>query len=326
MKNPVKVAITGSAGNVGYALAFRIAAGDMFGPNQSVELRFVEVKSSEKAIAGVMMELEDCAFQNLHKMSYTLDPARGFQDVDYALLIGAKPRSQGMERKDLLRINSKIFQYQGCALNESASRDVRVVIVGNPANTNTLVAIKAAKDLPPTSFSCLLRLDHNRAISILAKHLKCSTNAVRQLTVWGNHSATQFPDIQHCRVNDRPVIELLEDNWRSEIFVPHVQQRGVQVIEARGKSSAASAANAIIDHVKLLRNGTRANDWTSMGILSDGSYGIDSDIVFSYPVTTLRNAYQTVSNLTLDTYSQEMLKISEKELQEERAAIINLLK
>lgn len=326
MKKPIKIALTGSAGNIGYALAFRIASGEAFGAGQPVELRLIDIKSSEKAITGMMMELEDCAFTDLHEMHCSFDPTEGFQDVDYALLAGARPRVQGMQRKDLLRVNSEIFRLQGQALNESASRDVRVVVVGNPANTNTLVAIKAAQDLPPTSFSCLLRLDHNRAASALAQHLGCPVGTIRRLTVWGNHSATQFPDLQHCTAGGRPVIQLVDDNWRREVFVPHVQQRGAQVIMARGKSSAASAANAIIDHLKVLYEGTHKDDWTSMGVLSDGSYGISPDIIFSYPVTIKSRSYKIISDLKLDAYSQKMLKVTEKELLGERAMVLALLR
>ena len=326
MKKPIKIAITGSGGNIGYALVFRIATGEVFGPDQAVDFSFVEIKSSIKNVEGLMFELEDCASPIVHDMKSTLDVHEGFRDVDYAILIGAKPRGPGMERKDLLQVNGEIFKTQGRALNEAASRNARVVVVGNPVNTNTLIAIKNAPELPASSFSCLLRLDHNRAVGMLARKLGCAPDEIRKVTVWGNHSSTQFPDLQHCEAAGRQVIGLVDDEWRKHTFVPEIQQRGARIIQARKASSAASAASAIIDHVKTLRRGTAENDWTSMGVLADGDYGIKPGIVFSYPVTTRSNTQKIVQGLKLDDYSREMIRISEAELCEEREAVKQLLK
>ena len=326
MKKPIKIAITGSTGNISYSLIYRIASGAIFGPDQPVELSFVEIKSSENVLYGVMMELEDCASSLLHAMHYSFDLKKGFRDADFIILIGARPRTQGMERSHLLTINTEIFYKQGLALNESVSSDAHVIVVGNPTNTNMLVAMHAAKDLPAQCFSCLMRLDHNRTQAMLAKKLKVLPNAITNITIWGNHSAKQFPDIDYCKVNGKPVLDFIDHEWQVNELIPTVQQRGAKIIEVRGKSSAASAANAVIDHIKTLYHGTAQGDWTSMGVLSDGSYGVPEGIVFSYPVTTKNNTYEIVPDLNISSYSKRMLQENIAELQAERDLVKELLK
>ncbi len=325
MKKPIRIAVTGAGGAIGYALIFRIASGDMLGPQQPVILHLLEIEAGRNSVEAAMMELEDCAFPLLHGFSAFFDPRRGFADVNYAILVGARPRSKGMERRDLLHANGEIFSAQGRALNEVAARDVRVVVVGNPANTNALIAMRNSPDLNPSQFTCMLRLDHNRAIAMLAKHLQCPTGDIRNMTVWGNHSSTQFPDLSHCKVREEPALELVDPDWFENEFIPAVQQRGARVIEARGASSAASAASAAIDHVRTWALGTPENDWTSMGVLSDGGYGVEPGLMFSHPVTMENGDWQIVEGLELDEFARDRLARTNHELCEERDAVAALI-
>ncbi|MCU7933094.1 MAG: malate dehydrogenase [Candidatus Thiodiazotropha sp. (ex Codakia rugifera)] len=325
MKPAVNVTITGAAGNIGYALAFRVASGDMFGPDQPVILRLLEIPQALSSLKGVGMELEDCAFPLLHEIVLTDDPSVAFGETNYAILIGAKPRGKGMERKDLITENAKIFSTQGKIINDHASRDVRVLVVGNPANTNALIASANAPDLQRKQFTAMTRLDHNRALGQLAIKTKSRVADIKQVTIWGNHSSTQFPHIDNCLVNGQPVYDLVERDWAIDEFVPRIQRRGAEVIEARGLSSAASAADAIVDHVHDWVLGTPDGDWVSMAIPSDGSYGIDDGLVYSYPVTCKNGEFEIVQGLELDELSVSRLKLSEKELLEERSIIQDLL-
>lgn len=324
MKKPLKVAVSGAAGNIAYALLFRIAAGEMFGPDQPIELQLLEVPADDKRLDGLVMELEDCASPLLRRVRYDFDAREAFADADWALLIGAKPRGPGMERKDLLATNGAIFQEQGRALNECASRDARVVVVGNPANTNALIAAHHAPNLAPAQFSAMLRLDHNRAVSLLRR--KTGGAEVRKMAVWGNHSTTQFPDLSHCEVDGKPALERVERRWFEDDFVPAVQQRGARVIERRGASSAASAAAALIGHVRdWARGDAPGGDWTSMGVVSQGDYGVSPGLVFSYPVVVGGGRWEVAGGLELDEYQRGRLQATEKELLEERDAIRDLL-
>lgn len=325
MKPAVKVTITGAAGHIGYALVFRIASGAMFGQDQPVILRLLEIPQSMSSLNGVGMELEDCAFPLLHDIVLTDDPAIGFRGTDYAILIGAKPRSKGMERKDLITENAKIFSHQGKAINDHASSDVRVLVVGNPANTNALIASSNAPDLDRRQFTAMTRLDHNRALGQLANKTNSLVADINRMTIWGNHSMTQYPHIDNCLVNGKPVYELVSRDWAIDHFIPRIQRRGAEIIEARGLSSAASAADAVVDHVHDWAIGTRDGDWVSMAVHSDGSYGIEEGIVFSHPVTCKAGNYEIVQGLELDELSISRLKASEKELREERAIIEDLL-
>jgi malate dehydrogenase len=325
MKPAVKVTVTGAAGHIGYALLFRIASGAMFGQEQPVILRLLEIPQSMSALSGVRMELEDCAFPLLYDIVTTDNPAIGFRDTDYAILVGAKPRSKGMERKDLITENAKIFATQGRAINDHASSDVRVLVVGNPANTNAMIAAANAPDLDRSQFTAMTRLDHNRALGQLANKTNTRVADITHMTVWGNHSLTQYPHIDNCLVDGKPVFDLVTRDWAIDHFIPKVQRRGAEVIEARGLSSAASAADAIVDHVHDWALGTREGDWTSMSIHSDGSYGVEEGLVFSYPVTCKEGQYEIVQGLELDAFSVERIKASEKELREERAIIEDLL-
>ncbi|MCU7847545.1 MAG: malate dehydrogenase [Candidatus Thiodiazotropha sp. (ex Lucinoma kastoroae)] len=325
MKPAVKVTITGAAGNIGYALAFRVASGDMFGPDQPVILRLLEIPQALSSLRGVGMELEDCAFPLLHDIVLTDDPSVAFAETNYAILIGAKPRGKGMERKDLITENAKIFSTQGKIINDHASRDVRVLVVGNPANTNALIASANAPDLHRKQFTAMTRLDHNRALGQLAIKTNSRVADIKQVTIWGNHSSTQFPHIDNCLVNGQPVYDLVERDWAIDEFVPRIQRRGAEVIEARGLSSAASAADAIVDHVHDWVLGTPDGDWVSMAIPSDGSYGIDKGLVYSYPVTCKNGEFEIVQGLELDELSVSRLRLSEKELLEERSIIQDLL-
>ncbi|MBC6413681.1 MAG: malate dehydrogenase [Chromatiales bacterium] len=318
----IKVAITGAAGNIGYALAFRIASGAMLGA-QPIALNLIEVKQAEKQLDGVLMELDDCAFPLLTNCLSTSNIEEGMADVDVAILVGAKPRSAGMERKDLLKDNGEIFKHQGQVLNAVASKDVKVLVVGNPANTNALIASHHAPNLAATQFSCMTRLDHNRALTMIAKKHNKAVGQIKKMTIWGNHSATQFPDPLHCEIDDTR-IELDED-WMHQEFIPAVQQRGAKVIEARGASSAGSAANAIVNHIHDWLLGTPAGDWVSMGVVADGSYGITPGIVYSFPVTTNNGQWHIVQDLPLNDYERKMMVATEKELCEERAAVQHLL-
>lgn len=325
MKKPARVAITGTAGNIGYALAFRIAAGDMLGPDQPVILQLIEIEPALKALQGVEMELRDCAFPLLDDVITTADTNEGFDGVDYVMLVGSKPRGPGMERADLLSANGKIFGPQGKAINDQASPDVKVIVVGNPANTNALIAAANAPDLDPRQFTCMMRLDHNRALSQLAQKTDTHVNNIQHMIVWGNHSASQYPDISHCTVNGKPAKELVAQDWYRDDFMPTVQQRGAAIIKARGASSAASAASAAIDHIKTWVHGTPKDDWVSMGIPSDGSYGIKPGILYSYPVICADGHYKIVQDLAVDDFSAEKMQATERELREERKAVEDLL-
>lgn len=297
----------------------------MLGPDQPVILHLLEIEAARKSVEALLMEIEDCAFPLLHDTAaFFDDPRKGFTDADYALLVGSRPRGKSMERKDLLHVNGEIFGFQGRALNEAASRNVRVVVVGNPANTNALIALHNAPDLSPSQFTCMLRLDHNRAAALLAKRLRRPVTEVSRLTVWGNHSSTQFPDLSHCRVGDSPALELTGRPWFEDEFIPTVQQRGTRVIEARGASSAASAASAVVDHVRTWTFGTPESDWTSMGVFA-GDYGVEPGVMFSYPVTTKDGEWRIVSGLELDEFARAKIKATERELREERDAVATLL-
>ena len=326
MKNPVRVTITGAAGNIGYALAFRIAAGDMLGPDQPVILQLLEITPALGALQGVVMELNDCAFPLLAGVVATDDASVAFKDTDYALLVGARPRGPGMERKDLLTANGAIFGPQGKALNDHASRDVKVLVVGNPANTNALIAQAAAPDLNPRNFTAMTRLDHNRALSQLAEKTGTHTTDVAKMIIWGNHSSTQYPDISHATVKGKAAKGLVDDTWYKDTFIPVVQQRGAAIIKARGASSAASAASAAIDHMRTWALGTDGDDWVSMGVPSDGSYGIAPGIIYSYPCRCKNGDYEIVQGLEIDAFSREKMDATAAELREERAAIEHLLK
>ena len=326
MKNPVRVTITGAAGNIGYALAFRVAAGDMLGPDQPVILQLLEITPALDALKGVAMELNDCAFPLLRSLVTTDDANVAFKDCDYALLVGARPRGPGMERKDLLAANGAIFGPQGKALNDHASRHVKVLVVGNPANTNALIAQAAAPDLNPRNFTAMTRLDHNRALSQLAEKTGTHSTDIAKMTIWGNHSSTQYPDISHATVKGKAAKDLVEDSWYKNTFIPVVQQRGAAIIKARGASSAASAASAAIDHMRTWALGTDGDDWVSMGVPSDGSYGIAPGIIYSYPCRCKNGDYEIVQGLEIDAFSREKMDATERELREERAAVENLLK
>ncbi|HEX5789327.1 MAG TPA: malate dehydrogenase [Woeseiaceae bacterium] len=325
MKPPVRITITGAAGQIGYQLAFRIASGQMLGSDQPVILKLLEITPALPALKGVVMELDDCAFRTLAGVVSTDDPEVAFGDADYALLVGARPRGPGMERKDLLEANAKIFSVQGKALNDNASRDVRVLVVGNPANTNALIASSNAPDLDPRRFTAMMRLDHNRALAQLAAKTGTHVNDIRKMTIWGNHSATQYPDVSHATVNGKAASSLVDREWVQESFIPVVQQRGAKIIEARGASSAASAASAAIDHMHDWALGTPDDDWTSMAVPADGSYGVESGIIYSFPVRCRGGEYRIVTDLEIDEFSRGRMQATEKELREERAAIESLL-
>ena len=326
-KKPVRVAVTGAAGQIGYALLFRIASGQMLGPDQPVILQLLEIpdEKAQKALGGVMMELEDCAFPLLAGMQAHSDPVAGFKDTDYALLVGARPRGPGMERKDLLAANAQIFTAQGRALNASASRDVRVLVVGNPANTNAYIAMKSAPELPRRHFTAMLRLDHNRALSQVAAKAGLPVTAVEKMTVWGNHSPTMYADYRFATADCKNVKEMIGDEaWNTDTFLPTVGKRGAAVIAARGLSSAASAANAAIDHMHDWALGTNGR-WVTMGIASDGDYGIPKDVIFGFPVTCEGGNYQLVEGLHIDAFSQSCIDKTLAELLEEQAGVKHLL-
>ncbi|HZD54311.1 MAG TPA: malate dehydrogenase [Woeseiaceae bacterium] len=325
MNPPARLTITGAAGQIGYQLAFRIASGQMLGGDTPVILHLLEIPQALPALQGVVMELYDCAFPMLADLVATDDPALAFTDSDYALLVGARPRGPGMERKDLLQANAKIFSAQGKAINEHASRDVRVLVVGNPANTNALITQANAPDIDPTRITAMTRLDHNRALAQLAAKTGRHVTDIRQVTIWGNHSATQYPDLDHATVAGRPARELVDASWIVDELIPLVQQRGAAVIKARGASSAASAASAAIDHVRDWVLGSPDDDWVSMAVPADGSYGIGEGVVYSFPVRCRDGAYEIVSGLEISDFSRERMRATERELQEERAAIEELL-
>jgi len=327
MKKPMRVAVTGAAGQIGYSLLFRIASGEMLGKDQPVILQLLEIpdEKAQKALKGVMMELDDCAFPLLQSMVPASDPKVAFKDVDVALLVGARPRGPGMERKDLLEANGAIFVPQGKALNEVASRDVKVLVVGNPANTNSLIAMRNAPDLKPSQFTAMMRLDHNRALTQVAQKTGKPVTSVKKMSIWGNHSATQYPDVFHAEVDGQNAARLINDQaWIEGTFIPTVQKRGAAIIEARGLSSAASAANAAIDHVRDWVLGT--NEWVSMGVPSDGSYGIPEGLMFGFPCTTAGGKYAIVKGVEHNDFAKGKIAATQKELQEERAAIEHLLK
>ena len=321
----VNVAITGSAGQIGYALAFRVAAGAALGPDTRVNLHLLEITPALGALQGVVMELNDCAFPTLGRVVATDDPRVAFRDCEVAFLVGARPRGPGMERKDLLLANAQIFSAQGKALNEVADRGVKVLVVGNPANTNALIAQANARDLDPRNFTAMTRLDHNRALAQLAEKTASHVSDIRRMTIWGNHSSTQYPDLSYAEVGGRPAKSLVDASWITGTFIPLVQQRGAAVIKARGASSAASAASAAIDHVHTWVHGTPAGDWVSMGVPADGSYGIAAGVVFSYPVTVSNGAYRIVPGLAPDEFSRQRLEATHAELREEREGVKNLL-
>jgi len=325
MKTPVRVTITGAAGQIGYQLAFRIASGQMLGPDQPVILQMLEIPPALPALQGVMMELDDCAFSTLAGLVGTDDPNVAFKDSDYALLVGARPRGPGMERKDLLEANAAIFSVQGKAMNDHASRDIRVLVVGNPANTNALIASSNAPDIPAGNFTAMTRLDHNRAMAQLATKTDSHVNDITCMTIWGNHSATQYPDVNHASVSGSKATDLVDQNWLVQDFIPVVQQRGAAIIKARGASSAASAASAAINHMHDWALGTPDGDWVSMAIPADGSYGIEPGIIYSYPVRCSGGQYEIVQGLPVDDFSRERMNATETELREERAAIEELL-
>jgi len=327
MKTPVRVAVTGAAGQIGYSLLFRIASGEMLGKDQPVILQLLEVPVDkvQAALKGVMMELEDCAFPLLAGMSGSGDPKAAFKDADIAMLVGAKPRGPGMERKDLLLENAKIFIEQGKALDAAASRHIKVLVVGNPANTNAYIAMKSAPSLPKTAFTAMLRLDHNRALSQVAARAKVPVGKIEKMVVWGNHSPTMYADYRFATVDGKPVKDLIGDeNWNRTVFLPTVGKRGAAIIEARGLSSAASAANAAIDHVRDWVLGSHGK-WVTMGIASDGSYGIPQDVMYGFPVTTEGGAITMVRDLPIDDFSRERMNATLKELEEERAGVASLL-
>ena len=326
MKNPVRVAITGAAGQIGYSLLFRIASGQMLGPDQPVILHLLDITPSLPTAGGVVMELEDCAFPLLAGVVVTDDPKVAFRDVSFALLVGARPRSKGMERKDLLEANGAIFTTQGKALNEVAARDVRILVVGNPANTNAYIAMRNAPDLPAANFTAMMRLDHNRALSQIAARTAKPVDAVRKMTIWGNHSATQYPDLYSAEIDGKSVSGLIDDQgWIEQTFIPTVQKRGAAIIEARGLSSAASAANAAIDHIRDWVHGTRDGDWITMGIPADGSYGIPEGCLYGYPVTCHNGKYQIVKGIAVSEFSRARMDATHRELLEERDAVRHLL-
>ena len=326
-KPPIRVVVTGAAGQIGYSLLFRIAAGNMLGPDQPVILQLLEIpdEKAQKALKGVMMELDDCAFPLLQGMVAASDPVVAFKDVEVALLVGARPRGPGMERKDLLEANGKIFAPQGQALDRVAKRNVKVLVVGNPANTNGLIAMNNAPSLRPQQFTGMMRLDHNRAASQLAQKIGKPVSALRKVTVWGNHSATQYPDVFQVETEGKKVWPMINDQaWLENTFIPAVQKRGAAIIEARGLSSAASAANAAIDHIRDWVHGTKDGDWVTMGVPSDGSYGIPEGVIYGYPVTTRGGEYQVVKGIEISEFSRKRMDATLKELHEERDGVKHL--
>ena len=326
MKKPVRVTVTGAAGQIGYALLYRIASGEMLGPDQPVILQLLEVASAMKALEGVAMEIDDCAFPLAAGYVLTDDINTAFRNTNYALLVGAKPRGPGMERSDLLEANGGIFKVQGKALNDHASRDVKVVVVGNPANTNAHTAMKSAPDLDPLNFSAMTRLDHNRALAMVARKINVQVSAIRKMTIWGNHSTTQYPDISNATAAGKPLRDMVDRVWYENEFIPRVAKRGAEIISARGASSAASAANAAISHIRDWVLGTPAGDWTSMVVASDGSYGIPEGLMYSFPATCKNGNYQIVQGLHIDDFSNAKMAATQKELEEERDAVAKILK
>ncbi|BAP14171.1 MAG: malate dehydrogenase [Alcanivorax borkumensis] len=325
MKAPVRVAVTGAAGQISYSLLFRIASGDMLGKDQPVILQLLEITPALEALNGVIMELEDCAFPLVAGITGTDDANVAFKDADYALLVGARPRGPGMERKDLLEANAAIFSAQGKAINDNASKGIKVLVVGNPANTNALIAQRNAPDIDPRQFTAMTRLDHNRAMAQLANKLGKTVNDVKKMLIWGNHSSTQYPDLHHCEVDGKVAIDQVEQDWYENDYIPTVQQRGAAIIKARGASSAASAANAAVDHMRSWALGTDEGDWVSMGIYSDGSYGIQEGLIYSFPCTCKNGDWTIVQGLEVNDFSRGKMQATEQELAEERDAVSHLL-
>lgn len=325
MKKPVTVTITGAAGNIGYALAFRVASGQMLGADQPINLNLLEIPAAQAAVQGVVMELNDCAFPTLNKITASDDARVAFKDCNFALLVGARPRGPGMERKDLLLENAKIFSVQGKALDAVASRDVRVLVVGNPANTNSLIAQRNAPSLAPGQFTAMTRLDHNRGLAQLTEKSGAPISEVKKVIIWGNHSATQYPDLHHATVGNKPALSVVNETWFKDSFIPTVQQRGAAIIKARGTSSAASAAAAALDHMHDWVLGTAAGDWVSMAVPSDGSYGIAAGVIYSYPVTCQGGAYQIVQGLEINEFSRTKMDATHRELLEERDGVKELI-
>ena len=325
MKNTVRVTVTGAAGQISYSLLFRIASGDMLGADQPVTLQLLDIPPAMDALSGVVMELEDCAFPTLTNIIATDDAEIAFGDAEFVLMVGARPRGPGMERKDLLQANAAIFTTQGTVLDENANRDVRVLVVGNPANTNALITASKVRRLDASQITAMTRLDHNRAISQLASKTGKPASTVRRVSIWGNHSATQYPDLHHATVDGESALDKVGQEWMDSNFIPTVQKRGAEIIAARGLSSAASAASSAIDHIRTWMQGTQDGDWTSMAMSSDGSYGISSGLIYSYPVICRNGGYEIVQNLEINAYSKEKMKITENELIEERDAIRDLL-
>ena len=325
MKQPVRVTVTGAAGQISYALLFRIASGSMLGQDQPVILQLLEITPAMGALEGVVMELNDCAFPLLHDVVISDDAEVAFKDSDYALLVGARPRGPGMERKDLLEANAAIFSVQGKAMNKVANRDIKVLVVGNPANTNALIASANAPDIDAGQFTAMTRLDHNRALSQLAEKTGSHSSNIKRMTIWGNHSNTQYPDVSNAIVDDKAANDLVDQAWLEDDFIPTVQERGAAIIKARGASSAASAGAAAIDHMRTWALGTGEGDWTSMAIPSDGSYGIEAGIIYSYPVTCKDGKYEIVQGLEVSDFSRSRMDATENELREERAAVEHLL-
>ena len=325
MKKPVRVAVTGAAGQISYSLLFRIAAGEMLGDDQPVILQLLEIPPAMKALEGVVMEIDDCAFPLVAGIEATDDPNVAFKDTDYGMLVGARPRGPGMERSDLLEANGGIFKVQGKAINDNASRDIKVVVVGNPANTNAWTCKNCAPDINPGQFTAMTRLDHNRAMAQLAQKAGSTVADIKRVTIWGNHSTTQYPDLHHATVAGAAALDNIDQQWYQEQYIPSVAKRGAAIIDARGASSAASAANAALEHMRDWVLGTPEGDWTSMGIPSDGSYGIEEGLVYSFPVTTSNGQYEIVQGLELNDFSRAKMQATEDELKEEAAAIRKVL-
>ena len=325
MKSPVRITVTGAAGQIGYALLFRIASGSMLGHDQPVILQLLDITPAMEALNGVKMELDDCAFPLLSGVICTDDPEVAFKDCDYALLVGARPRGPGMERKDLLEANAAIFGVQGKAINAVASRNIKVLVVGNPANTNALITQRNAPDIDPRQFTAMTRLDHNRALTQLAQRTGTTVNDIRQMIIWGNHSATQYPDLHHAMVKGDSAVSLIDMDWYQTEFIPTVQQRGAAIIAARGASSAASAANAAVDHMRSWALGTPSEDWVSMGVLADGSYDIEPGLIYSFPCYCQNGQWEIVQGLDITDFSRQKMSATAKELAEERDAVAHLL-
>ena len=325
MTQAARVTITGAAGQIGYQLAFRIASGQLLGANQPIILQLLEIPPAMDALKGVAMELEDCAFPTLDGVIATNQVDEAFKDTNYALLVGAKPRGPGMERSDLLKGNAAIFSVQGKALNDNAHSDVKVLVVGNPANTNALIAQTNAPDLDPANFTAMTRLDHNRALAQIAAKTESHVNQIRHMIIWGNHSATQYPDIHHVTINDRNATEMVDETWVTDDFIPTVQQRGAAIIKARGMSSAASAASSAIDHMRDWTLGTAGDDWVSMAVSTEGSYDIEPGVIYSYPCRCSQGRYEIVQDLEISEFSRARMDASDAELREERDAIADLL-